>query len=175
MTYLDMNKLKDAETQMNNSLTEAANTLKNTSSNFIKLQINLANIYRFEKKHAEAEALYLKAISIKEKKLGAHPDLAHLKKGLAQLYMEMGKNAEVEPLLQSAYDINKRKLGDKNPATVAVEQELANFYRYNNNTQKALELITKVVEKKKEIYGEAHQITFKRSKTLLLHNGRVIK
>lgn len=156
MTYLDMNKLKDAETQMNNSLTEAANTLKNTSSNFIKLQINLANIYRFEKKHAEAEALYLKAISIKEKKLGAHPDLAHLKKGLAQLYMEMGKNAEVEPLLQSAYDINKRKLGDKNPATVAVEQELANFYRYNNNTQKALELITKVVEKKKEIYGEAH-------------------
>ena len=156
MTYLDMNKLKDAEAQMNKSLAEAANALKNTSSNFIKFQINLANIYRFEKKYVEAEALYLKAITIKEKKLGAHPDLAHLKKGLAQLYMEMGKNAEVESLLQSAYDINKRKLGDKNPATVAVEQELANFYRYNNATQKSLELITKVVEKKKEIYGEAH-------------------
>ena len=156
MTYLDMNKLKDAEKEMNASITEASPVLKSNSSNFIKLQINLANIYRFEKKYIESEDLYLKAIAIKEKKLGAHPDLAHLKKGLAQLYMEMGKTADVEKLLLSAYDINKRKLGEKNPATVAVEQELANFYRYTNNNQKALELITKVVATKKEIYGEAH-------------------
>jgi CHAT domain-containing protein len=156
MTYLDMNKLKDAESQMNTSLTEAAGVLKTNSSNFIKLQINLANIYRFEKKHKEAEELYLKAIAIKEKKLGTHPDLAHLKKGLAQLYMEMGKTAEVEKLLQSAYDINKKKLGEKNPATVSVQQELANYYRFTNNAAKALELITKVTTAKKEIYGEAH-------------------
>jgi tetratricopeptide (TPR) repeat protein len=127
MTYLDMNKLKDAESQMNASLSEASAALKNNSGNYIKLQINLANIYRFEKKYAEAEDLYLKAIAIKEKKLGAHPDLAHLKKGLAQLYMDMGKTGEVEKLLVSAYDINKKKLGEKNPATVSVQQELANF------------------------------------------------
>lgn len=156
MTYLDMNKLKDAESYMNTSITEAATVLKDNSSNAIKLQINLANIYRFEKKYNEAEKLYLKAIEIKEKKLGAHPDLAHLKKGLAQLYMEMGKNNEVEKLLQSAYDINKRKLGETNPATVSTQQELANFYRFNNNPLKALELMEKVLVKKKEIYGEAH-------------------
>ncbi|MEO6304058.1 MAG: CHAT domain-containing tetratricopeptide repeat protein [Bacteroidia bacterium] len=156
MTYLDMNKLKDAESQMNTSITEASSVLKDNSSNFIKLQINLANIYRFEKKYDESEKLYLKAIEIKEKKLGAHPDLAHLKKGLAQLYMEMGKTGEVEKLLQSAYDINKRKLGENNPATVSTQQELANFYRFSNNAPKALELMTKVVEKKKTIYGENH-------------------
>ncbi|MBA2610899.1 MAG: CHAT domain-containing protein [Bacteroidetes bacterium] len=156
MTYLDMNKLKDADSQMNTSITEAKAVLKEDASNFIKLQINLANIYRFEKKHEESEKLYLKAIEIKEKKLGAHPDLAHLKMGLAQLYMEMGKTAEVEKLLLSAYDINKRKLGESNPATVSTQQELANFYRFNNNPTKALELMTKVVEKKKEIYGENH-------------------
>ncbi len=156
MTYLDMNKLKDADNQMNTSITEAKAILKEESSNFIKLQINLANIYRFEKKYDESEKLYLKAIDIKEKKLGAHPDLAHLKTGLAQLYMEMGKPGEVEKLLQSAYDINKRKLGEKNPATVSTQQELANFYRFNNNPAKALELMTKVVETKKLIYGENH-------------------
>lgn len=156
MTYLDMNKLKEAESYMNTSITEAGSVLKDNSSNAIKLQINLANIYRFEKKYDEAEKLYLKAIEIKEKKLGAHPDLAHLKKGLAQLYMEMGKNNEVEKLLQSAYDINKRKLGESNPATVSTQQELANFYRFNNNAAKALELMEKVVVKKKEIYGENH-------------------
>jgi CHAT domain-containing protein len=156
MTYLDMNKLKDAESYMTISITEAALVLKDNSSNAIKLQINLANIYRFEKKYEASEKLYLKAIEIKEKKLGAHPDLARLKKGLAQLYMEMGKNSEVEKLLQSAYDINRRKLGETNPATVSTQQELANFYRFNNNAVKALELMEKVVIKKKEIYGENH-------------------
>lgn len=156
MTYLDMNKLKDSESAMTTSIEKASGVLKDNSSNFIKLQINLANIYRFEKKYTESEDIYKKAITIKEKKLGAHPDLAHLKKGLAQLYMEMGKTGEVEKLLQSAYDINKKKLGEKNPATVATQQELANFYRFTNNTPKAMELITKVVAAKKEIYGDSH-------------------
>lgn len=156
MTYLDMNKLKDAESFMNTSLTEAIKVLKENESNYIKLQINLANIYRFEKKYNESEQLFLKAIEIKEKKLGKHPDLAHLKKGLAQLYMEMGKNNEVEKLLLSAYDIDKRKLGENNPATLSIQQELANFYRFNNNPSKSCELLYNVTEKKKEIYGEAH-------------------
>ena len=156
MTYLDMNKLKDAETYMNTSIAEAAKILKENESNFIKLQINLANIYRFEKKYKESEELYLKAIEVKEKKLGKHPDLAHLKKGLAQLYMEMGKTTEVESLLQSAYDIDKRKLGENNPATLSIQQELANFHRFNAHPAMACELLYKVVEKKKEIYGETH-------------------
>jgi CHAT domain-containing protein len=156
MTYLDMNNLKSAESNMLLSLGEARKVLKENSSNYIKLEINLANIYRFEKKYPESEAVYLKAIEIKEKKLGAHPDLAHLKKGLAQLYMEMGRTDKVEDLLQSAYSINKRKLGSKNPATLGAQQELANFYRYSGNTSKAYELISDVAEKKKEIYGETH-------------------
>lgn len=156
MIYLDMNKLKEAETQMIASITEGSVLMKENSGNYIKLQINLANIYRFEKKYTRAEDLYLLAIKQKEKKLGAHPDLAHLKKGLAQLYLDMGKTGEVERLLKDAYDIDKRKLGEKNPATVAIQQELANFYRYNNNPSKALDLIEKVVTTKKEIYGEAH-------------------
>jgi tetratricopeptide (TPR) repeat protein len=151
-----MNKLKDAETYMNISLQEAGKVIKENESNFIKLQINLANIYRFEKKYFESEKLYIKAIDIKEKKLGKHPDLAHLKKGLAQLYMEMGKTSEVEKLLQSAYDIDKRKLGENNPATLSIQQELANYYRFSNNPSKACDLLTKVVNMKKEIYGETH-------------------
>jgi CHAT domain-containing protein len=156
MTYLDMSKLKDAELIMNQSITEASPVLQENSSNFIKLKINLANIYRFQKNYTGAEDVYKAAIAVKEKKLGAHPDLAHLKKGLAQLYMDMGKNPEVEKLLLSAYDIYKKKLGENNPATVSTQQELANFYRFNNNAAKSLELMSRVVEKKKLIYGENH-------------------
>ncbi|MBA3662860.1 MAG: CHAT domain-containing protein [Bacteroidetes bacterium] len=156
MTYLDMNKLKDAEKNMLMSVTEASGILKENSSNLIKLKINLANIYRLQKKYTEAEDIYKKAIEVKEKKLGTHPDLAHLKKGLAQLYMEMNRPEEVEKLLLSAYDINKKKLGENNPATVSTQQELANFYRFSNKPAKSVELMVKVVEKKKIIYGEGH-------------------
>jgi CHAT domain-containing protein/Flp pilus assembly protein TadD len=156
MTYLDMNKIKDAESEMNQSVASAQGVLKDNSSNYIKLQINLANVYRLEKKYKEAEGIYLKAIAVKEKKLGTHPDLAQLKCGLAQLYMEMGNHAEVEKLLQSAYEIDKQKLGENNPATLAVRQELASFYRFGNNGTKALELISDVVSRKKTIYGETH-------------------
>ncbi len=107
MRYLDMNKLKDAETYMNKSLEEAWVVLKYNSTNYIKLQINLANIYRFEKKYDESEKLYLKAIEEKEDKLGAHPDLAHIKMGLAQLYMKMGRTNDVDKLFKSALEINR--------------------------------------------------------------------
>ncbi len=156
MTCVDMNKLNEAEQHMDHSLQEASKVLTPNSSNFIKLQINQASIFRMQKKYAKAEELYLQAISIKEKKLGTHPDLANLKQGLAQLYMDMGKTGEVEKLLLSAYDIYKKKLGEKNPATVSAQQELANFYRFTDKNAKAQELITKVVENKKSIYGETH-------------------
>ena len=156
MTYLDMNKLAEADIKMNNSTALAAEVLKENSANYIKLQINKANIYRFEKKYSEAEAIYLNCIDLKEKKLGAHPDLAHLKLGLAQLYMDMGKTNLAEPLLQSAYDIYSHKLGEKNPATLAAKQQQANYYRLMGDATKGLALIAPVVTEKKVIYGDSH-------------------
>jgi CHAT domain-containing protein len=156
MTYLDMNKLTESLQMIDLCLADAQTVIKETESNFVKLLINKANILRFSKKYEEAESIYIKSIEIKEKRLGAHPDLAHLKMGLAQLYMDMGKTDQVEALLTSAYDINRRKLGEKNPATLAVMQQQANYYRYKGDFQKALDLITKVVAEKKVVFGEEH-------------------
>jgi CHAT domain-containing protein len=72
------------------------------------------------------------------------------------LYMDMERPYAIEELLQSAYDINKKKLGEKNPGTLAVLQQQANFYRYSGNPKKALELMTKVVAEKKVVFGETH-------------------
>jgi CHAT domain-containing protein len=156
MTHADMAKLNVAETDMQSCMEHAAKILKDNSSNFIKLQINQANILRLQKKYNEAEKLYLAAIAIKEKKLGAHPDLAHLKRGLAGLYMEMGKTADVEKLLFSAVDIDKRKLGDNHPSTLSAMQDLGNFYRYIDQPGNSLGYLKTVAEKKKTIYGEKH-------------------
>jgi CHAT domain-containing protein len=156
MTHADMAKLNVAETDMQSCMEHAAKILKDNSANYIKLRINQANILRLQKKYNEAEKLYLSAIAIKEKKLGAHPDLAHLKRGLAGLYMEMGKTADVEKLLLSAVDIDKRKLGDNHPSTLSAMQDLGNFYRYNDQPGNSLGFLKTVAEKKKTIYGEKH-------------------
>jgi tetratricopeptide (TPR) repeat protein len=156
MVYVDMNKLKEAELRMDSAMVQAARVLEITSSNYIKLDINLAQVYRLQKKYTQAEEVFKKAIAIKEKRLGVHPDISHLKSGLAQLYIEMENYNEVEKLLQSAHDINKRKLGDKHPLTVKILQEQANYYRIVGQNAEALTMIKKVLEQKKEIYGESH-------------------
>jgi tetratricopeptide (TPR) repeat protein len=141
---------------MDSAMVQAARVLEITSSNYIKLDINLAQVYRLQKKYTQAEEVFKKAIAIKEKRLGVHPDISHLKSGLAQLYIEMENYNEVEKLLQSAHDINKRKLGDKHPLTVKILQEQANYYRIVGQNAEALTMIKKVLEQKKEIYGESH-------------------
>ncbi len=156
MSHADMAKLTVAEVDMSSSLLHAKKIFKENSAGYIKLLINQANIFRLLKKYVDAEKIYLSAISIKEKKLGAHPDLAHLKRGLADLYMEMGKTQEVEKLLLSAIDIDKRKLGENHPSTLSSMEDLGNFYRQTNNISKSSELLTSVVAKKKTIYGEQH-------------------
>jgi CHAT domain-containing protein len=156
MDHADMAKLNVAETDIRTCMEHAAKVLKDNSSGYIKLQINQANIYRLQKKYAESEKLYLSAIAVKEKKLGAHPDLAHLKRGLASLYLEMGKSDQVEKLLTAALDIDKRKLGDNHPSTLSCMEDLGNFYRFSNNIPKSTELLKTVVEKKRIIYGENH-------------------
>ncbi len=156
MAHADMAKLNVAESDIQTSMQYAAKVLKDNSSGYIKLEINQANIYRLQKKYTESEKLYLSAIAVKEKKLGAHPDLAHLKRGLASLYLEMGKPDQVEKLLTSAVDIDKRKLGEDHPSTLSCMEDLGNFYRFSNNIPKSIELLAKVVAKKKSIYGENH-------------------
>ncbi len=156
MVYLDMNKLKDAEAYMNKSLEYCFKELKENSGNFIKLRINLANVYRLQKRYEDAERVYLNAIEVKKKKLGTHPDLATLKKGLAQVYIEMNRVGEALELLKSASDINSKKLGELNPATLASKQELGNCYRLNNSASTAIEILKSVCNSKKDIYGETH-------------------
>ncbi len=50
MVYVDMNKLKDAELNMDSAIAMAGRVLDRNSSNFIKIDSNLAQVYRLQKK-----------------------------------------------------------------------------------------------------------------------------
>jgi esterase/lipase superfamily enzyme len=60
---------------------------------------NLAELYRAQGRFAEAEPLYKRALSIREKALGPdHPDVGQSLNNLAVLYGAQGRFAEAEPL-----------------------------------------------------------------------------
>ena len=64
---------------------------------------NLAKIYYAEGKYAEAEALYKRALAIREKALGSdHPDVVASMNNLAKIYYAEGKYAEAESLEQKS-------------------------------------------------------------------------
>lgn len=66
----------------------------------------LAELYRLEKRYSEAEPLYQRALSIREKSLGHdHPDVAQSLEGLSALYRQSSRLDEAEALDQRAETI----------------------------------------------------------------------
>src|SRR2546427_1942840 len=73
---------------------------------------SLAELYRTRSKYAEAEALYKRALAIREKTLGPdHPEVATSLNNLAVLYHDERKNAEAEALYKRALTIQEKTLG----------------------------------------------------------------
>ena len=67
-------------------------------------------------KYADAEALYKRALAIREKALGAnHPDVARTLDNLAIVYWAQGKYAEAEGLYKRALAIREKALGARPP------------------------------------------------------------
>ncbi len=80
---------------------------------------NLANLYRVQGKLAEAEPLYVKALEVSRRTLGAeHPATLRRKTKLAVLYRDQGKPAQAEPLLFQALEAQRRSLGAEHPDMV---------------------------------------------------------
>ena len=86
---------------------------------------NLAELYREQGKHEQAESLYQRAFAILEKALGqGHHELAYPLIGLASLYKEQGKYEQAEPLYQRGFAIREQQLGTDHPETEDTEGNL---------------------------------------------------
>jgi tetratricopeptide (TPR) repeat protein len=89
---------------------------------------NLANLYRKQGKDDEAEALYQRALAIREKVLGPeYTSTASTLNNLGFLYSERGKYDEAEPLYQRALAIYEKVLGPEHPDTVRVKENYTNL------------------------------------------------
>ena len=89
----------------------------------------LALLYFTQGKYNEAEPLYLRSLSIKEKQLGEnHPDVATSLNNLAGLYLYQGKYNEVESLFLRSLSIGENQLGENHLDVTYSLNNLANLY-----------------------------------------------
>jgi CHAT domain-containing protein len=94
-------------------------------------------LYDDQGKYAEAEPLYQRALSIREKALGPdHPDVAGVLSNLALLDLRQGKYAEAEPLIRQALSIDEKALGPDHPE---VANALYSFAKLNYDQDKYTE------------------------------------
>ena len=97
------------------AVTEAEKLGKNDPLLSISLN-DLALVYRAQKKYAEAEPLYQRALAIDERNHGAdHYGVAADLNSLGALYRAWGKYAEAEPLQQRSLAIWEKALGPEHP------------------------------------------------------------
>ena len=79
--------------------------------------------------YAQAEPLYKRSLSIREKVLAPdHPDIAHSLGNLAEVYRAQGQFAQAEPLCIRAPAISEKALGPDHPDVATGLANLAHVY-----------------------------------------------
>jgi tetratricopeptide (TPR) repeat protein len=77
---------------------------------------NLAQVYLFQGRYADAEPLFKRSLAIREKVLGSdHPNVAISLSDLAELYQAQGRYADAEPLFKRSLTIREKALGFDHP------------------------------------------------------------
>ena len=94
---------------------------------------NLALLYHFQGKYAEAEPLYERALAIDEKTLGpGNPDLATDLINMALNYDAQGRYGEAEPFYERALAVYVKALGPTAAADLGQSPALMDAYNRSN-------------------------------------------
>jgi tetratricopeptide (TPR) repeat protein len=116
---------------------------------------NLAFLYHTQGRYAEAEPLYRRALTVKEKTLGTdHPTVASSLNNLANLYNAQGKYADAEPLYQMALVIVEKVLGPHHPNVATAMENYAALLRKTNRSAEA----EKLEERAKAIWSGESEV-----------------
>ncbi len=133
---------------------------KGNQADFSTALNNLASLYHDQGKHEQAEPLYQRALTIREKQLGPeHPDTAGSLNNLAALYHAQGKYEQAEPLYQRALAIAEEQLGPEHPDTATDLNDLAALYHDQGKHEQAEPLLKRALAIYEQQLGPEHPNT----------------
>jgi tetratricopeptide (TPR) repeat protein len=116
-----------------------------------------ARAFDGQSKHAEAEPLFRKALTIREKSLGPrHPDTAQSCNNLALNLQVQGRAREAEPLYRQAVAICEEALGPRHPDTAQNYHNLAVNVAMQGRFKDAEPLYRKAMAIYEEALGPRH-------------------
>jgi len=118
---------------------------------------NLARSYYNLGAYNKAGPLFLRALKIGEKSLGAdHPFTARSSNNLATLYEETGRYEEAEPLFLRALEITEKSLGANHPDMATLSNNLAGLYEDTRRYKEAEPLYLRALEIGEKSLGADH-------------------
>jgi tetratricopeptide (TPR) repeat protein len=137
--YLKLHLLQKAE----ETLTQASALEEKLSGNRDDVRVarawaSLGQVYQAERRWADAENLFRKALAVREREQGPnHRDVASALNNLAVLLQDSKRFEEAEPLLERALRIWEDRLGSDHPLVAAASHNLAVLYTQVGRTREA--------------------------------------
>jgi hypothetical protein len=118
---------------------------------------NLGQLKYKQKDFAQAEALFHRALAIRERVLGPeHFGLVQNINNLAALHYARGELDQAEPLFQRALGISQQHLGEAHPDVAVTLNNLARLYFRRNEFASAGPLLARLLAIKEQALGASH-------------------
>jgi esterase/lipase superfamily enzyme len=118
---------------------------------------NLAELYRSQGRYSEAEGLFERALSIREKALGPnHPHVGISLNNLARLYQSMDRYAEAEPLYRRGLAILEKEFGPDHPDLALVIGNLGAYLKSEGRLDEAEPLLRRALDAGQKVLGSKH-------------------
>ncbi|MBA2685247.1 MAG: tetratricopeptide repeat protein [Gemmatimonadaceae bacterium] len=118
---------------------------------------NLGQLKYKQKDFAQAEALFHRALAIRERVLGPeHFGLVQNINNLAALHYARGELNQAEPLFQRALGISEQHLGESHPDVAVTLNNLARLYFRQNEYASAGPLLARLLSIKEQALGASH-------------------
>lgn len=160
--YLDNGKYEESLIISEKLIAHIINDPGKKSLVYVNAQGNLANTYMYLKKYEEAEKIYYDVIKISSELYGENSFQVLLNQyNLSELYYKSGQPQKTLSLLEKRLPVAIKELGEKQVITIEMKdaEAWANYLLGNNN--EAFILMQKVVNLKKQVYGEENEVTKK--------------
>jgi CHAT domain-containing protein/tetratricopeptide (TPR) repeat protein len=130
-----------------------------------------------QRKHAQAQPLHEKALSIFRKVAGEeHADTAQSSNNVAMNLQAQGKYTLAQPLLQTALAIRRQALGEEHPQTAGAYNNVAYNLHKQGKPAEALPLYEKALAIYRNVLGEDHPhtaMTYENMAFSLWHQNRI--
>ena len=160
IVYIDWGRLDDAATWLARTLEARQRTLGLLHRHTIGTKCNLANVWKNQRRHAEAETAYRELIAVLPTALAEDdPYREAIPPNLVALLNDTGRYDECRQLLMPMLDERRRKRGDDHPSVLGLLTSLAVLQKNTGEVDAAIGTNRTILAAYERTLGRSHATT----------------